>query len=1539
MRRLGALLTLLPVLLPLVSLAQPSTSRNHIVTTNVRQAGVTTAAGAAALPASQRNQQVVYLDGLGRPIQKVSTQASPAGLDVVLPITYDGQSRAADQYLPYAGGSGGGYQANAPQQQSAFYQTGHDRIADDVNPVARPVYEASPLGRITEQGAPGTVWQPGTRHTRKFTERTNVADEVRLFTVSASGAYSSAAFYNAGELRIAETRDEHDGLVLEYLDKEGRLVMKKTQVADRPATVCNLKGEGLGNLVLSAPPGTVITSIQAAQWGTGTGTDCDNFVFNASCKADVTGRVRAMLTSQMSAAGVASVSIPVDWQQLGDPCPGIGKTLKVVANCIPAAAADYLTTQYVYDNMDNLRAVISPEGSSHIPATGTWSATTGFLQSWCFEYTYDQQGRTIEKKVPGAGTTQYVYNQRNQVVLTHYANGNWLFTKYDALGRQIMTGYYYPSVSRDQLQVQADAVTAQGELVVPSVSKPGLLTYTLTNSFPTTDIYEDRVLTRTFYDSYAFEQLDGTAFQPVTLINAAEQINMAVTDNDRSLVVTGLVTGLQEREMNGYTWLTSTLYYNDKGQQIQALNAQLDGGSQRLTFKLNFVGQVVQTYQEQTYPTAPAPTTSFETHTIYQHNEYNASGRLYRTWQKVDNQLKLLLAQFEYNEAGQLVDKKLHSTDNGINFLQSVDYRYNIRGWLTNINNRNLGNNEWLDDADPNSDNLGAGNADSYDANSPRVEPDLFGLELKYDNRHAIGLPDAQHSAQYNGNIATALWKTRNAATGQTLRAYGYRYDKVNRVAEAQYRTYEGAGWGVYATDFSVSGVQYDRNGNLTDMTRRGNKNGLGQTPAVMDQLHYSYSPDYGNRLVAVDDAAGVSAQTNDFEDQTGTYSPGVSNPEYTYDDAGNLMTDANKGVTWISYNHLNLPTWIEVYKNNRYNYIQNIYSATGTKLRKVTWELNASNTAYIQHFTDYAGGFVYVDQVLSFAPTPEGRILYTATGSPNQWKYEYHMKDHLGNLRFAFRDAGGSASQRTASMEPVNAQKEEREFEGVAETREQDVLKARTGDYVARLSAAEGRRVGPSISFQVASGDSVKAEVYGRYDHDAPLVRLARTGALLTGAVVAASPGQIGNDKLVPVAARRRRMPYVGASVALVPQLLKPRKKELPKAFLRYELFNKDSQLVAARTQPLQRTATDEWQHLEAGLKADSAGYVRVTLVNESTTPAYFDDLALRPVDPVEIQENHYDPWGQNLVGIEDVGNPDSKLQYNGKERQTEFGLEWLDYGARFYDSQLGRFHTADRMADNYDALTPYHYGANNPVSIIDVNGDSIWIVLTSSVMGANGQSSIQTTNLYYGKDASGKSGFIDAASGNLYTGNDKFVSDVTQAFATLESKPVGEALIKNLASRSDNLLLRQSNGGNAEQEVKDATHFKSLVKWNSSDGGVKGNSRPSFIGLAHEMAHAQDRFNGNLNGDAWFTYNDGADNVPKSEIYSTFMENKIRSEHGQGLREYYGFDTSGTGFGSPIYKLGPNKERQSIYFDSSGQHNPNYKPLKTKTQTPYNF
>lgn len=1300
--------------LPQPGTAQPSAAQNYVTTTTLLQAGTTTAAGVAGLSATERQQHVVYLDGLGRPVQKVVRQGSPNLQDIVEPIEYDPMGRPLKTYLPYvaagAAASDGSLKANALAAQGAFYQTGLDRIANDPAPYAQNVYEASPLNRVLQQGAPGKAWQPGGTHSLKLRQRSNGANEVRHWTYNyTTGAWSSTAYYAAGTLQVHETLDEQAGLTITYVNEVGKTVLKKVSLAQ---TVCAVAAEPSPTLRVTALPTTVITGIRTATWGRVlSGSTCDDLQFDHNQSSEVTALVQGLVASQLASASATYVDVPVDWQLLGpDPSAGTGKSLLVVATCAPAStSAAELLTYYAYDDFGNLGLVVPPAGVAELGTASTWTPSQPFIQKWCFAYTYDARQRVVAKHVPGAGTSRYVYNQRDQVVLAEDARGLRLFTKYDVLGRPIMTGNYADNTTpMAQLQTIVDGLSIPYESVVAGTG-PNQLDYTLTTSFPTTATSYD-LRTRTFYDSYAYAALGTHSFAPVSipassLSTQPGQGAFSVADADRSTQVNGLVT--IQQEVNPYAgsspWLSTVFYYDHQGRVIQTLADHFDEGQERTTFKLSFTGQVLQSYVSQHFPTTAHPTAPYEEHTLYQENVYDAGARLRETRFKVDGQDKLLLAQLEYNGLGQLVDKKLHSTDQGDSFMQSVDYRYTIRGWLSNINSRNLNNNEWLDDTDPNSDNLTTTSAsgDAYAATSPHVNPDLFGLELKYDDRHGIGLAAGEHPAQYNGNIATALWKTRNPATGTILRAYAYHYDPANRLTDARYRTYESSGWGLYGSDYSTTDVAYDANGNLTAMKRQGVGATPG-TPAPLDELQYTYE---GNALVAVDDAVVGSAPTHDFEDNGAVYggSSGSGQPEYTYDANGNLIKDLNKNIVHISYNELNKPIWIIF---NNYRYISFIYSSNGTKRRRITYESNGGH--YITHTTDYVGGFVYEDGVLSFAAMPEGRLLYTnntASRPDLDWKYEYHLRDHLGNLRFAFRSTDHSAQQRSASLEPVNASQEEAAFDHLAETRLLDPHRARTGDYVACLNARQGRRAGPSRRLPVAAGDSVYAEVYGRYDRTSALGRWAPKGAVTAGVLLSPAPVSGLADQR-QASTRRGVFPLLGATLSLVPELFHSRRAPLPTAYLRYDLYAADSQLVATRTVPLHRTASDTWQHLHTGLRADSAGYVQVSVINESGHPAYFDDLLIRPVDVPKVQENHYDPWGLNLVGIEQAGTPNHLFQYNGKEKQEAFGLNWSDYGARLYDAQLGRWHTVDPLAEMMRRWSPYSYGFDNPVRFIDPDG-----------------------------------------------------------------------------------------------------------------------------------------------------------------------------------------------------------------------------------------
>lgn len=88
-------------------------------------------------------------------------------------------------------------------------------------------------------------------------------------------------------------------------------------------------------------------------------------------------------------------------------------------------------------------------------------------------------------------------------------------------------------------------------------------------------------------------------------------------------------------------------------------------------------------------------------------------------------------------------------------------------------------------------------------------------------------------------------------------------------------------------------------------------------------------------------------------------------------------------------------------------------------------------------------------------------------------------------------------------------------------------------------------------------------------------------------------------------------------------------------------------------------------------------------------------------------LQENHYYPFGMKMTGEwNNRVKPNYAYQYNGKELNEAFDLDWANYGARFYDPSIGRFTGVDPISDQFPELSTYNYASNDPIKNIDLHG-----------------------------------------------------------------------------------------------------------------------------------------------------------------------------------------------------------------------------------------
>ena len=324
--------------------------------------------------------------------------------------------------------------------------------------------------------------------------------------------------------------------------------------------------------------------------------------------------------------------------------------------------------------------------------------------------------------------------------------------------------------------------------------------------------------------------------------------------------------------------------------------------------------------------------------------------------------------------------------------------------------------------------------------------------------------------------------------------------------------------------------------------------------------------------------------------------------------------------------------------------------------------------------------------------------------------EYQYHLKDHLGNVRTTFTTKA-STDVSTATLEVANIASEQSKFLRYDNAKRilstlLDHTNGSTPGYSERLNGSTNEKFGLAKSLSVMPGNTLRLEVYGKYldpnttNWTSALTTLAGQIAAGTGGTVVDGAAYVSSTSSFPFAGLLSTTGSTGG----------------PKAYLNWLVFDRNYVFIPGKSgyQRMSTTAKEAGTDVAHERLASpdiiigEPGYVYVYLSNEETTPVevYFDDFKVTQLKSPVIQTDDYYPFGLTFNEYQRESSLINNYEYNGKEKQDELSLNWLDYGARMYMPEIGRFSTTDPLAIIYQSNNPYLYGLNNPIRFIDKFG-----------------------------------------------------------------------------------------------------------------------------------------------------------------------------------------------------------------------------------------
>jgi len=388
--------------------------------------------------------------------------------------------------------------------------------------------------------------------------------------------------------------------------------------------------------------------------------------------------------------------------------------------------------------------------------------------------------------------------------------------------------------------------------------------------------------------------------------------------------------------MGNKIWLYTVNFYDNYGRVIQTYKTNHLGGYDIITNQYDFAGKILFTLHEHT----PDKIKFTAIRTAF---TYDQQGRLLTTSEQIgENTQSVVVSSLTYNRLGQVESNAIHKKKDNT-FVQTVDYKYNINGQLTDIN----------------------------DINTPGSR--LFREQITYLS---------------NSNIETTTWSTSKKPTKIK---YTYSYDGANRLLKAV------STGNKYDMSFT-----YDNYNRITNLIRTGSyplSNGT-LLYADIDNLTYTYT---GFKPLTVTDNATVSPKKYGFNDCniTGNDYLYDNNGNMTLDKNKNIIISYNimDLTSVISYGAGKYTKTFYTTSGQKLRveeWLNGLSAKCTDYIGAFVYENN--KLAYIINST----GRIVITQSTTKAVTPP-----IPPNPYFSYIREYYIKDHLGNVCVTFNQNG----------------------------------------------------------------------------------------------------------------------------------------------------------------------------------------------------------------------------------------------------------------------------------------------------------------------------------------------------------------------------------------------------------------------------------------------------------------------------------------------------------------------------------------------------